>query len=124
MADEEQDNSGGIPRLMLEFIGQLRSVTERLEGLPRVGASLPPALSQTLSSLRNLPTPGVVSAAQLDALATNVSAQRRSIQTLKADLEAFDWQLAALERLLGPLVEWSRTWADIEERLTGRRHAG
>ena len=127
MADEEEDRSGGIPGLMHEFVAQLRGVTERLEGLTRVGESLPslpPALSQSLSSLRNLPTPGVLSAAQLNALATNVDAQRRSIQTLKTDLEAFDRQLAVLARLLGPLVEWSRTWAELEERLTGRWRAG
>jgi hypothetical protein len=124
MVEEAKDTSAGIPRLMQEFVAQILAVTERLEGVTTVGESLPSlpsALSQSLSSLRNLPTPGVLSAAQLNAVATNVAAQRHSIQTLKNDLEAFDRQLAALERLLGPLVEWSKTWADLEERLTGRR---
>jgi hypothetical protein len=123
--DKEEDKSGAMSRLVQELAGQLRGVTERLEGLTRIGdslPSLPPVLS--LSSLRNLLTPGALSAAQLNALASNVAEQRRSIQTLKTDLTVFDHQLAVLERILDPLTEWSRTWADLEERLTGRRQAG
>ena len=32
-------------------------------------------------------------------------------------LSAFDEQLAALEQMLGPLAEWSKTWADFEQRM-------
>ncbi|HUK68273.1 MAG TPA: hypothetical protein VLW50_05890 [Streptosporangiaceae bacterium] len=124
MSDAEEDKSGAIPRLIQEFIAQVRGITERLDGLTRVGESLPslpPALS--LSSLRNLLAPGALSAAQLNALAANITEQRRSIQTLKTDLTVFDQQLAILQRILDPLTEWSRTWADLEGRLTGRRQA-
>lgn len=55
----------------------------------------------------------VLSAAQLNDLATNIAAQRRRIQTLRADLKAFDQQLAVLEHL-----------ANLGERLTGHRPAG
>lgn len=125
MSDEEEDKSGAIPRLMEKLLAQVRGITERLEGLTRVGESLPslPA-ALSLSRLRNLLTPGALSAAQLNALVTNITEQRRSIRTLKKDLKVFDQQLAALERILGPLVEWSRTWADLEERVTGHRQAG
>ena len=126
MAGEQEDTSGPIPRLMQEFVTQLRGITDRLESLTRIGdslPSLPPPLSLPLSSLRNLPTPGVLSAAQLNGLTTNIAAQRQSIQTLKTDLTVFDQQLAILQRILDPLTEWSRTWADLEGRLTGRRQA-
>jgi hypothetical protein len=125
MSDEEEDRSGPMPRLVQEFVAQLRGVTERLEGLTRIGESLPSLPSAlSLSNLRNLLTPGALFAAQLNALVTNVAEQRRSIQTLKTDLTVFDQQLAVLERILDPLTEWSKTWADLEERLAGRRKAG
>jgi hypothetical protein len=38
---------------------------------------------------------------------TNIAAQRRSIDALKAQLSSFDEQLAVLEQVLGPLAEWS-----------------
>ena len=41
--------------------------------------------------------------------------QRRQIQGMVAQLQAFDEQLAVFERLLEPLVEWSVTWARLEE---------
>ena len=118
MADDES-TSGLVPGLMQEFIAQLHGVTERLEGLTRVAsASLPsvPALP-SLPDLRSLPMPGALSAAQLRTLAATVAAQRRSIEALKSQLTAFDEQLVVLERIIGPLAEWSGTWAEIEDRL-------
>ena len=46
-----------------------------------------------------------------------IAAQRRSIEALKARLSSYDEQLAVLEQILDPLAEWSRTWADLEQRL-------
>src|SRR5215468_3269010 len=57
------------------------------------------------------------SAAQLTAISGSVTAQRRSIEALKAQLSSFDGQLAVEEQILSPLTEWSRTWAEVEERL-------
>ena len=34
---------------------------------------------------------------------------------MTAQLQAFDEQLAVFERILEPLVEWSSTWARLEE---------
>jgi hypothetical protein len=34
---------------------------------------------------------------------------------MRAQLDAFDQQLAVLERILDPLVEWSSSWARLEE---------
>jgi hypothetical protein len=34
---------------------------------------------------------------------------------MRAQLDAFDQQMAVFERILDPLVEWSATWARLEE---------
>ncbi len=109
MADDEQNTSGVVPGSVQEFIGQLRATTERLEDLGRFGGlpSAPGALA----------LPGAFSAAQMTSITDSIAAQRRSIEALKAQLSSFDEQLAVLEQLLGPLAEWSRTCADLEQRL-------
>jgi hypothetical protein len=56
-----------------------------------------------------------MSAAQLRAVAQTVTAQRQSIAAMRAQLDAFDQQMAVFERILDPLVEWSATWARLEE---------
>jgi len=110
MADDEQSASGIVSGLVQDFIAQLRAVTEGLEGLAGSGARRPLAPG-------TFPLPGALSAAQLTAISGSVAAQRRSIEALKAQLSSFDEQLAVLEQILSPLTEWSRTWADLEERL-------
>ncbi len=124
MADNEQSTPGMAAGLVQDFIAQLRTVTEGLEGLAGFGArrGLAPGtfpLSGALSSLApgTFPLPGALSAAQLTAISGSLAAQRRSIEALKAQLSSFDEQLVVLEQLLGPLTEWSRTWAELEERL-------
>jgi len=70
-------------------------------------------------SLPALPSPpGALSASQLRAVAQTVSAQRQSIAAMSAQLQAFDQQLAVFERILDPLVEWSATWARLEEAVS------
>jgi hypothetical protein len=54
-----------------------------------------------------------------------IAAQRSSIAALQAQLAAFDEQLAALEGMVGPLAEWSKTWAQFERLvLKPRRDRG
>jgi len=115
MADDEQSTSGMVSGLVQDFIAQLRAVTEGLEDLAGSGArrALAPGA---------FPLPGGLSAAQLAAISGSVSAQRRSIDALKAQLSSFDEQLAVLEQILSPLTEWSRTWAQVEERLLTMGH--
>jgi len=118
MADDEQSTSGMVSGLVQDFIAQLRAVTEGLEGLAGFGVHHPLAPG-------TFPLPGALSAAQLTAISGSVAAQRRSIEALRAQLSSFDEQLAVLEQILSPLTEWSRTWAELEERLLnmGRRKA-
>jgi hypothetical protein len=110
VADDEQGTSGMVSGLVQDFISQLRVVNEGLEDLAGSGARRPLAPG-------TFPLPGALSAAQLTAISGSVAAQRRSIEALKAQLSSFDEQLAVLEEILGPLTEWSRTWAEVEERL-------
>ena len=114
MADEEQGTSNVVPAAVQEFIAQLRRITEGLEGLTGFGGHLPsvPAV---------FPLPGALSAAQLTSIADSVAAQRQSIEALQAQLTAFDQQLVVLEQILGPLAEWSSTWAGLEQQLLHMR---
>jgi hypothetical protein len=59
-----------------------------------------------------------MSAAQLRAIAQTVRAQRQSMTAMREQLDAFDQQLAVFERILDPLVEWSGTWARLEEAVS------
>lgn len=104
----DTEQAGLVGRSIDEFVNQLRGFTERARSL--AGAA-PSALS-----LPALPSPpGAMSAAQLRAIAQSVNAQRQQIAAMAAQLQAFDEQLAVFERILGPLVEWSSTWARLEQ---------
>ncbi|MGH3153475.1 MAG: hypothetical protein ACRDOB_22460 [Streptosporangiaceae bacterium] len=110
MADEETTSSGAVPGLVSDFLTQLRASTERLESLVGLRGRLPAPPS-------GMPLPGALSAAQLTSIHDAIVAQRRSIEALQAQLSAFDEQLAVMEQMLGPLAEWSKNWAEMEQRL-------
>jgi hypothetical protein len=112
MADEEKA-TGGIPGPMQQFVNQLRRVTADMESLTGLGGPLPPRT--TVPMMPGLPMPGALSAKELKSIATNVKAQRQSIQALQAQLTAFDQQLEVLEGILGPLADWSNRWAELEQ---------
>jgi hypothetical protein len=108
-----------VARSIDEFVNQLRGFSDRARTIAGV---VPGKLS-----LPALPSPpGAMSAAQLKAIAQAVQAQRRSIAAMQSQLEAFDQQMAVFERILDPLVEWSSTWARLEEAVGDfvRRDAG
>ena len=110
MPDDQQSTPGMVPGLVQAFTAQLRAVTQGLEDLA--------GFSQHLPSVPGaLPLPGALSAAQMASIADSIAAQRRSIEALKAQLSSFDEQLAALEHILGPLAQWSSTWAELEKRM-------
>lgn len=107
-ADRANPPSGLVGRSVDEFVNQLRGFSERARGL---AGGVPARMS-----LPALPSPpGAMSAAQVRAIADVVSAQRQSIAAMTAQLQAFDQQLAVFEQVLDPLVEWSSTWARLEE---------
>jgi hypothetical protein len=108
-AEQERSESGNlVGRSVDEFVSQLRGFSDRARAL---AGAVPSRLS-----LPALPSPpGALSAAQLRAVAQTVTAQRQSIAAMRAQLDAFDQQLAVFERLIDPLVEWSGTWARLEE---------
>jgi hypothetical protein len=110
-AQEEPESTpatgGLVGRSIDEFVQQLRGFSDRARS---IAGNVPSKLH-----LPALPSPpGAMSAAQLRAIARTVSAQRQSMAAMRAQLEAFDEQLAVFERLLDPLVEWSATWARLE----------
>jgi hypothetical protein len=101
-----------VARSIEEFVNQLRGFTDRARGLAQ--GAVPPRLG-----LPALPSPpGALSAAQLRAIAQAVHAQREQMRAMREQLEAFDAQLAVFEKILGPLVEWSATWARLEEAVS------
>ena len=104
--------TGMVTRSIEEFVNQLRAFTDRARGL--ASGAVPARLG-----LPALPSPpGAMSAAQLRAIAKAVRAQRASMAAVRDQLEAFDQQLAVFERILDPLVEWSATWARLEEAVS------
>jgi hypothetical protein len=121
MAENEDENttSGLVPRLVEELMGQLRAATGKLEDLTRFSGGLPPAPG-------SVPLPGGLSATQMNSITDSIAAQRRSIAALQVQLSSFDEQLEVFEQILGPLAQWSRSWADLEQRLLhmGRRPGG
>ena len=110
MPEDDKSTSGAVPRLVQEFIGQLRATSERLENLAGFSGGLPSAPGV-------LPLPGGLSAVQMKSITDSIAAQRRSIAALQVQLSSFDEQLVVMEQILAPLAEWSRTWADLEQRL-------
>jgi hypothetical protein len=100
--------TGMVSRSIEEFVNQLRTFTDRARGAVPSRLSLPALPSP----------PGAMSAAQLRAVSQAVRAQRASISAIRDQLEAFDQQLAVFERILDPLVEWSATWARLEEAVS------
>jgi hypothetical protein len=97
-----------VGRSIDEFVTQLRGFTDRAR-----------SIAGTVPSKLHLPAlpspPGAMSAAQVAAIAQTVKAQRQSITAIREQLDAFDQQLGVFERILDPLVEWSASWARLEE---------
>lgn len=109
---QEAGHGGLVGRSIEEFVQQLRGFTDRARGLAQ--GAVPARLA-----LPALPSPpGAMSAAQLRAIAQAVHAQREQMRAMREQLEAFDAQLEVFEKILGPLVEWSSTWAKLEEAVS------
>ena len=119
---ERQNTPAGFAGLIQLWTSQLRRITEGLAGIAGLNQSV---LAQSVQSLQGLPHPGALSAAQLNSIAGSVAAQRQGIAAMQAQLRVLDEQLALLEQILGPLTEWSSTWAQFEGLvLPARRNPG
>ncbi len=64
------------------------------------------------------PTPTTMSAQQVQAVVDDIAARRSQVQALVAQLTAFDEQLGTLETSLRPVLQWLRTWSDLEGAVT------
>ncbi len=106
-----QNTPAGFARLIQLWTIQLRRITGGLTGMTGLSESV---LAQSVQSLQGLPHPGALSAAQLNLIASSVASQRQGIAAMQAQLRVLDEQLAMLEEILGPLAEWSKTWAQFE----------
>ena len=63
-------------------------------------------------------TPATMSARQLQAVVDDIAARRSQVQALIGNLTVFDEQLGALETSLRPLLQWLRTWSEMESAVT------
>ena len=93
--------------------GDAGAVAPRAAGLPGLPAipGMPP--------IPGLPaTPATMSARQLQAVVDDIAARRSQVQALIANLTVFDEQLGTLETSLRPLLQWLRTWSEMESAVT------
>jgi hypothetical protein len=101
-----------------EFVARLQEATQNLMSTASSGIWAAGSPQQTNAGELRLPSPpGALSAQQLEMMTTQVAARREQVRALSLALSEFDEQLARLEQMLGPLLEWSRTWADLERDL-------
>jgi hypothetical protein len=118
MAEEGRGSAGAgsgdgptnlFARSIEDFVTQMRTFTESVQRMAT--GSVPKGFT-----LPTLPSPpGAMSAAQLKAVAQALTAQRQQLAAMTAQFQAFDQQLEIFEKVLEPLVEWSSTWARLEE---------
>jgi hypothetical protein len=71
---DEQATPEGFPGPIQPWIARLRRITEELAGMTELSESL---FTQPLPALQGLPLPGALSAAQLNAIASNVAAAKQ-----------------------------------------------
>lgn len=104
------------------FLDRTRALTELMtnvggEALGRMPEPVPAAVNRMLGSLGQLAEQVPPLTAELDVLIEEVHAKRLSIQALQAELSALDHQLEVLERSLGPVEVWSRSWRRLQQSL-------
>ena len=95
-------------RLMSGWTAALTGPTSSASG---ASGALPAALGP-------LAPPATMSARQLQTVLDDIAARRAQVQALRDQLGLFDEQLAALETSLTPVLEWTRTWAGMEQAMT------
>ena len=143
---ERPDPAAAAARSMTQLAQQMREMAERMLGggmaawpvaggmgkastAPASGAGatggVSPAAVPGLPAIPGMPpmpglptTPATMSARQLQAVVDDIAARRAQVQALVAQLTVFDEQLGALETSLAPILQWLRTWSDLEGAVT------
>jgi outer membrane protein TolC len=64
-------------------------------------------------------SPATASARQVEAVPADLAARRAQVRALQEQLAGFDEQLGTLEASRRPLLERTRTWAELERALGG-----
>ncbi len=120
MADQDGgETSSSIPNPFESLLAQMTGMTRQMANLSGLTSSTPAAQVPGAQALPSLARPADLSAGQLKAVASAVAAQRRSIEAMRAQLQAFDEQLEVLEKILAPMTEWTTAWADLEKKVMG-----
>jgi hypothetical protein len=102
---DSRSSSGGAASGPRSAIPGLPAIPA-IPGLPAI-PGMPP--------MAGLPgTPATMSARQLQSVVDDIAARRSQVQALVASLTVFDEQLGTLETSLRPLLQWLRTWSDLE----------
>jgi hypothetical protein len=101
------------PRSPDELARALRDAVDRVMGgwTAAAGSMRPPALPDLSAS------PATAWARQVEAVLDDLEARRAQVRALQAQLAGFDEQLGGLEASLRPLLEWTRTWTELERAL-------
>ena len=108
MSDERPRSPDDLARALREAADRLMSGWTAAAGAVRQHPMVP----------LGLPAPPVTAwARQVQAVLDDIAARRAQVQALQTQLEAFDEQLASLEASLRPLLEWTRTWAELERAM-------
>jgi hypothetical protein len=102
------------PRSPDDLARVLRDAADRvMRGWSAAAGSMsPPALDLSGS-------PGAAWVRQVEAVLDDLGARRAQVRALQAQLAGFDEQLGGLEASLRPLLEWTRTWTELERALGG-----
>jgi hypothetical protein len=101
------------PRSPDELARALREAADRvMGGWSAAAGSMRPAARPGLTG-----SPATAWARQVEAVLGDIEARRAQVQALQAQLAGFDEQLGGLEASLRPLLEWTRTWTELERAL-------
>ena len=115
-----EGGSAGLPS-PADFAGQLRAAADRImAGWTAASTSAAGAMgSPGAPSVPALPQlPATLSAQKMEAFLDDLAARRTQVQALVTQLQGFDEQLGTLESGIRPFVEWTRTWADMQNAMT------
>jgi hypothetical protein len=111
-----EGDGSGLPS-PADFAGQLRAAADRV--MAGWTAATTSAAGAARPAIPALPAfPATMSANQIQALLDDLAARRAQVQALITQLGTFDEQLARFETSVRPLLEWTRTWADLEKTMT------